>query len=1128
MPLLSGRNSPMQRLLALDTPLDTGPAAPPRKKRTFQMPQEPVAPVAPEAEPWSTSDYVATGVRGLGGLLGVGAWPGAGFGAGSEALATLIEGENPLDTQNMKDIAAAGAVGAAGGGIAKIAGLAAGPLQAALKGGLLAGAAPVAAAAIRGEELPSFGDVATSAVLGGGVAGGTNALLRKLGAIKTADPTALQPPKPTMATKSATSFQPGDLTPPAVTRPAPGAPSWGSWKPTPAPAAPSAAEAVAPNVPELRHAAKAERDAWGLMQKEKDAAAAAARIAQEMGGRVAGEPSISQSISTPIAGGGTRRMSTTFKTPDEDEAGGLLEAGGLAKALGMAQAPRTPPVVHAPSSLLPDDAAAPALPQSLASLLRVVEPAGGAVPPGLVGQGMRPQAPRAPRTPRALQVEQAPEDVVVNTYKSNPFGGNGPELTPEELAGAVPASPTFLTKHGERWNPADEAARAEFVERRFGSTPVDAERRMDWRQAPPDVEARINAAQGRGPAIAEPSVNDVIGALRETAAPMPRDAGAAAPAAPSMSEITKLFGLLGQTPMGTAGEAAGANYRQMKDLFARGATGMSPEAEAAFGRTVLNKGVGRRASDLARAEGLAPGPPTQAPAAVPLAEAPAVPAAAPARGGLLGRLMGEGSGAPAPVDNPQLAALRQRYEAIQNPAARERFTAGLPLEDFQALQTALGTRPGFRSEIGGIDPTLLARLGLGAAGAAVGGAMDPLDNELASALVGGAFGAALPSIATQMSKIGPLLESNPQATPDVKSWAQTLTTPEGIVQNLKDLANTLPSVMRGNLLASENIIGNAGVGPWTSGVHFALERIAMGDPDGWRVLSDMHPVKWAQRYRQHLGEAQKLVGEWERAGGPLVGEAGTMIEKVAAVPGTLMAGGDLATRIPIAERFGEETARRATLTGEPELAPVAGIINYQRSGGPVAQMLLPFARTLGNLVEEGLHRTPVLGSLTQQFRPKADPADLQLIKQLFGGASAGGGYLAGQQMDNIVSMLPGDDTQNKRFLRNILSNAAGPNAVLANAGLAAGMASDAGRTPTQQVGLGLRAGIEDMPLPSTDPLTSMLQPLTSEPGKEQIPGGILPQFLRNMLNRELAERGEGSTSSARARSRNRNQSRTER
>lgn len=402
-----------------------------------------------------------------------------------------------------------------------------------------------------------------------------------------------------------------------------------------------------------------------------------------------------------------------------------------------------------------------------------------------------------------------------------------------------------------------------------------------------------------------------------------------------------------------------------------------------------------------------------------------------------------------------------------------------------------------RSERGEINTQLLARLGLGAAGAVAGGAADPFGNPVLSAAAGGLAGFAAPSLAKMATARRAM--ADPNLGEAEKYTASQLSTAEGIQEKAKEIWNFLPNMIRGNLLISPNLPSNALAGPYGSGFFGALEYHLAGDPRGTEALKLMTPANWAKEYMASWQEAERLVGEAERAGGQALGETRTQLERIYAFPGHSMTAGDLATRnILMRAGFTEEEARRLTLTAEPEQALFRRVADIPR-GSVAGKMLMPFSRTLANIAEQGLQRMPGVGFAVQAARgAAADPLRQQLTQQALGAAIGAGGAAAGY-------VSPEDPAQ-QRLLRSIVSNVGGPYALLSTLGYTAGQAAKQG-FPAREIGKKtLLAGLRELPLPTTQIPEEAAQYAFAEPGTRKVPRFMYPGLI-GAIREELTPKG---------------------
>jgi hypothetical protein len=408
-----------------------------------------------------------------------------------------------------------------------------------------------------------------------------------------------------------------------------------------------------------------------------------------------------------------------------------------------------------------------------------------------------------------------------------------------------------------------------------------------------------------------------------------------------------------------------------------------------------------------------------------------------------------------------------------------------------------GTRSKPSSDIGMAYPELMARLGLGTAGAAVGGVVgaqqDPLGNKpmsaLAGGLTGGLMGAALPSLPGVVSgllKMG----AAPAALANIE---EKISSPEGLKAAARHIASTLPSMQRFNYLFNvHGLTANAIGGPVGSGVMAAVEHILSGDSRGWAVLKQMTPTNFGRMYMDSLQEASDLIEH--SAEGTMVGRADTMglgemgghtatkLDHLLSLPGMAMTAGDVTVRKMLVNAgFSEEEARIITLTSEP----------FTRSGlsgaharGWLTSMLFPFKRTPINIAEQGLLRTPGIGFLMHGMEG-APAASLrqQVVQQ---GLGAGSGYL-GYELGKNMS------PENARVYRRYISNLGGQYSAPVTLGFGLGQAARLGTPDATTVA---RQVEQALPLPSTSPIAEWGR-LAAHPTTAAVPRGAYPGIFRD-------------------------------
>jgi len=957
--------------------------------------------------------YLAMGARGAGALMGLTPVTGAIGGALGETAGELLE-ETPLSPARIAGEAGVGLLG--GGLVSRIGRLAGKPLRAAIEGAMLSGAAPVVRSVVEQQELPDPSEIALSAGLGAGTAGGLTALMGRLGAkVGPAPPTILR-----------------------------GAEMFGEKYGTPT------VEGAA-RIPYTRQATALESPRVQRIVAKEETAAAKAAAAQEKADLIAdrqaaittaieegrltrGRPAVSESVSAPdVEGVGTLSMRTPLKPPKKTTKAPIVN--DLDPTLATPQAPRV--TLEESRALL------------AARLAHRTDPT---TPLGRMF-GTAAKAPEAAEvkfagwTPAEAGVAPQPyftlpggsttigEEAVISKGLQVP---QYPPFNPEEAAGAV-------------------AAKADRIGEMFGrkvpeSTPMAREAFLA------DQQAQIAAQQAATePAITTPLAK-LLNVLPEENLPT-QMGNYAIPPNPSAHLLRPGVSTVDLATEKAQQYAPGARITQIKKL-------LMPE-----GKGELEKAIRQRSHIDERLAGKPYVPPAEYAPGAPTA-ARAVEAAVPEV---------------APVAAASDDWMKQVEAEIQ--AAQE---AKVAAQGANVAPTPPAINPGralFQSlkegQKGAISPKLLARLGLGTAGALAGGTMTPED-PLAGAVMGGVAGAALPSlpgIVKGLTQLG----AKPEALANLETQVQTS---GGIKEAAKRIAESMPAIQRFNYLASPiGLPANALFGPYGSAYMSAIEHVLSGDSRGWQVLREMTPMAFAKEYPKAFDEAASLIAHAQE--GAAVGRAeviggklGRQAEGYLALPGVAMTAGDVTAR-RFLERagFSGDEARRITLTSEP-------FTRWGHGGASLKSwlwnMLFPFKRTPINIAEQGGLRTPGLGSLLQAL-PGAPPASVrtQLVRQGMGVGSALGAEQIGEHL------TPEQARTYRRYLTNLGGQYSAPVAV----GFTVGQARRAGRPMTQGL---VRGAMNALPLPSGDPLLEWGRFLQA-PRTAEVPRGAYPAVLRESI-----------------------------
>lgn len=394
-----------------------------------------------------------------------------------------------------------------------------------------------------------------------------------------------------------------------------------------------------------------------------------------------------------------------------------------------------------------------------------------------------------------------------------------------------------------------------------------------------------------------------------------------------------------------------------------------------------------------------------------------------------------------------------------------------------------------KRESGSVNPMLLARLAGGGIGAAAGAAYDK-DDRLRGALLGGTAGALAPS----------LLGKSPESV-------------EGIPTTLPD---RLVNWQRFSLLTDPTNLATNTVAPTGGGIMSSLEKIvqgALGDReagqlgrDGLRALlkpSRVSPSSLAGDWN----EAKRLIAEAEQSRADMAGGVKTNFDKVVSLPADIMTTGDISARRALeGAGWSEDASRAATLTNEPRYKLTAALANLSRAGGFGAKLLLPFVKTAANAIEGSVERTPGLGIFftraTEDAERTLSAMDPEMLARQGSGIAASTlAYYMGKNID--------PETAKQWKVPYIITNMGGQFGPLMVAAFTAGQASQTGSTLPQAVAKGGVRFLTDMPLPSTEPISEIMdagqkimsgepvKPDATYPFEKYIPDNFLPRFLKD-------------------------------
>lgn len=397
--------------------------------------------------------------------------------------------------------------------------------------------------------------------------------------------------------------------------------------------------------------------------------------------------------------------------------------------------------------------------------------------------------------------------------------------------------------------------------------------------------------------------------------------------------------------------------------------------------------------------------------------------------------------------------------------------------------TTLGSGLGGLQDILGLvekHPEYMAKLGMGAAGAAIGAAVNPLDNRAASAAAGFAGGVTVAHMPQMIASLG-------GQVPD--RLAELVRSPEGIKEAASKVWRTLPQVQRFNYLADmSGLPANMFAGPYGSAVMASIEHGLSGDPRGWKALKTLTPRRFWEEWKASRQTAEDLLKRGE------IGRAEGQFELPHAMQAPsigMTAGDEAARRILMESGFSEEEVRRITMTNEPESPAFKSIAEFGKNS-PMWQMLFPFRRTPANIGEQGAQRMPGLGSILQSKREVPDSVQQQFVQQFVMTPTIAG--TAGMIGNNLTP-------EQAKIARRFVTNGAGQYSLAAGLGFTAGQALRADRDPTESV---IRGAADALPLPTVQPAQDWWRWLShgaqlKSTGAGKVPRGAIPSVVYNNL-----------------------------
>jgi hypothetical protein len=392
----------------------------------------------------------------------------------------------------------------------------------------------------------------------------------------------------------------------------------------------------------------------------------------------------------------------------------------------------------------------------------------------------------------------------------------------------------------------------------------------------------------------------------------------------------------------------------------------------------------------------------------------------------------------------------------------------------------------------------------------IGGEKGAASSELLMNLLGGGVGGLAGAAVSDDPILGGLLGATAGVglanAPKILEGLD-VKNPDSIRETAKKIYEELPHIQRANYLASgHGMAANAVVGPMGSGIQGAIEAGLKGDQRGWAALKMLlNPSELKDAVGPSFKTAQTLIETAERR---TLDRNPTKYDAAVSAPGTLLTTGDETIRSILRKAgFSDDEAKVITMTNEPNSRYGKALVNLQRTGGPLANLLLPFVRTPMNMLEQGSKRLPVFGAAYQRLKPNPESWKDIGVEQGMSTAAGGIGY-------GLGAAFPENQT-----LRRYVSNAGGRNALTANLGFILGQNSQA---QTPNTGNTAARGIaQALSLPQTDAAEDYIKLLDKarqgDVGMDDLPGGMYPKVyngISEILNPPVPVRSNPPTSSA--------------
>ena len=433
---------------------------------------------------------------------------------------------------------------------------------------------------------------------------------------------------------------------------------------------------------------------------------------------------------------------------------------------------------------------------------------------------------------------------------------------------------------------------------------------------------------------------------------------------------------------------------------------------------------------------------------------------------------------------------------------KELFKAKREAPDFKQLAKGAPTSKVSKA-LDFAKPDSATSLGTGVVGAGLGAALGMQEGEedeegVAQAGVAGPLGGALAGFVGGTAGGRGL----GKAAQNV-DWTQ-------FQQPGRDLLNRFSNAYRASLLTSANLPANAVTAPAGAVASTALEELLAGNPRLAKELAkEFAPSRLFNKgkYDKNLNFAREAVRKGstdERADFTEVANP-NLFDRITQKPAIAMTTGDARAREAITDAaaragMGAEAANKlsrvATLTSDPNWNLSQGLVDFQNRS-PVAKTVLPFAKTVANVVEQGTEKLPGIGFIPEAMRRSRGEAPKDIARmaaeQGLGGAAIGAGWGAGELEDKVDLPTTAMDDVVKKMIVGWGANTAGRYGLPFSVGYGAQRSFNEDEDPLIAALAGLKRGATEFPMPSLELFSSAAD--TAQRLKEEGAPESLEEFL---------------------------------